>query len=83
MFSVNRYFSLDNPDLSAADFFFWGCLKTEVFLQLVRMIEELEARIITCVAQITPAILKKVFWNLVCCVVTCKNVDGTQLQHLL
>ncbi len=65
MFSVNDIRSPHSLNLSVADFFLRGYIKTEAFHQLVRMIEELKARITTYIAQITSATLKNVFRNLV------------------
>ncbi len=72
-----------SPDVTPLDFFLWGHLKNKIFATHPATIEELKRCITTEIQNIPQKMLQKVFQNMMCCIIMCKNLDGEHFQHML
>ncbi len=72
-----------SPNLSPLDYFLWGYLKDKIFETAVPNENVLHQRITEEIQRILPHTLRMVFRNLWWWAFMCKNVLGTQFQHLL
>ncbi len=70
-------------DLSPLDYFLWGYLKDKIFEAAVLNENVLCQKIVEEIQRILPHTLRMVFKNLRRWAFMCKNVLGTQFQHLL
>lgn len=73
-----------SPDLNPLDFFYWGCLKEEVYSKPIRSLEELRNRVQEAASKITQRryarFLKRAFIRRCR---ACIRVGGRQFEHLL
>ena len=69
-----------SPDLSVCDFFLWGYLKSRVYINKPRDLEQLSANIRSEITNIPHPMLKKVFVNFVKRLEECKKLDGAHLS---
>lgn len=72
-----------SPDLTPLDYYLFGRIKNNIFKNRIHTIEELEARIIEEIQNITAAELEKVFENMKRRVNLCLEQGGGHFQHLL
>ena len=68
-----------SPDLSASDYFLWGCLKSRVFNSKPRNIAELKESITEEIASILEQMTRRVMENLG---VRLKQCLGNGVRHL-
>lgn len=73
-----------SPDLNPLDFFYWGCLKEEVYSKPITNLEELRSRVQQAATKITQRryarLLKRAFVRRCR---ACVRVNGRQFEHLL
>ena len=72
-----------SPDMTPMDFFFWGYLKSVVYRNRPRTLDELEARIRNAIANIPPAYLQNALGAFVNRLRYCQEVNGQQFEQLL
>ena len=73
-----------SPDLTSTDFFLWGLLKSKVYRNTPRTIEQLKDAIRQEIQTVNVDNLgKKVFQNLEKRIQVCLDVKGDQFQHRL
>jgi hypothetical protein len=72
-----------SPDLTPLDFFLWGYLKSRVYVDRPRTLDDLRANIVNACATVTPEMLKNVRaeWDLR--LKHCIAKDGEQFEHCL
>jgi len=72
-----------SPDITPADFFLWGLLKSKVYKNTPRTIEQLKDAIRQEIQAVNVDALGKVFQNLESRIQVCLDVKGDQFQHRL
>ena len=72
-----------SPDLTPADFFLWGLLKSKVYKNAPHTIEQLKDAICQEIQAVNVDTLGKVFQNLEKSIQVCLNVKGDKFQHRL
>lgn len=72
-----------SPDLTPADFFLWGNLKSKVFNNNPHTLDELKANIESEIKIISEQTLRKVAANVMKRVRTCITSGGSHFEHLL
>ena len=72
-----------SPDVTPADFFFWGFVKDLVYRTPVRDIRDLNQRIQEEIAQVTPSILENVWENLEQCLRADIENKGGHIENVL
>ena len=72
-----------SPDLTPLDYFLWGYLKSVVYKNRPRSLEELRHAIITECQNINPATLRNVKNSFAKRIRACLNQNGSQFEHLL
>lgn len=72
-----------SPDLTPLDFFLWGYLKSNVYINRPQAINELKERIRIEIAKITPEVIAKVREEFAARLSHCILADGKQFEHLL
>lgn len=65
------------------DFFLWGYLKSRVYTDRPRDLEQLKQRIRDEISRITPAVLRKVYKNWVKRLSSCVAADGKHLSDIV
>jgi hypothetical protein len=71
-----------SPDLNPCDFFFWGCLKDEVYSNNPRMEQERKENIHREISNIPAEHLQKVNQKLFCPCEECLCIEEQHFQHL-
>lgn len=73
-----------SPDLNPLDFFYWGCLKEEVYAKPIRSLEDLRSRVRAAASKISDRrytrLLRRAFIRRCR---ACIRVGGRQFEHLL
>lgn len=72
-----------SPDLSVCDFFLWGYLKQRVYANKPRTLDQLRANIWREIAEIKPAMLKKVYDNFEKRLENCIACNGHHLADII
>ncbi len=72
-----------SPDLTAPDFFVWGYLKSVVYGDKPRTLNDLKKNICSEIRKITPALCKRVLENFVERLRQCVASNGQHLPHVL
>jgi hypothetical protein len=72
-----------SPDLTPADFFLWGLLKSKVYKNTPRTIEQLKDAIRQEIEAVNVDTLGIVFQNLEKRIQVCLDVKGDHFQHRL
>ena len=72
-----------SPDLTPADFFLWGYLKSKVYITKPRNISELKMRIIQETSQISADLLGKVMEETVKRAHNCLSLNGRHLKDII
>ncbi len=72
-----------SPDLSVCDYFLWGYLKQRVYVNKPRTLDQLRTNIETEIANISPAILQKVFKNFEKRLENCIECNGHHLNDVI
>jgi transposase len=72
-----------SPDLSPLDFFLWGHLKSVVYTNRPRTIEDLKGKIVSECRNITDNVLKRVQASCIQRIKKCLETSGEQFEHLL
>jgi len=72
-----------SPDLSACDYFLWGCLKSRVFISKPRTIVELKQSIKEEIAEIPEEMTRHVMENLGVRLKQCSRNGGRRLSDVL
>ncbi|XP_011174380.3 uncharacterized protein LOC105206592 isoform X2 [Solenopsis invicta] len=72
-----------SPDLSVCDFFLWGYLKQRVYANKPRTLDQLRANIRREIAEIKPAMLKKVYDNFKKRLENCIACNGHHLADII
>lgn len=84
---IGKYGSIEwpprSPDLSPLDYFLWGHLKNEVYQVMPTSLEQLRARIVHAIAQISRRSIRRAINNMLRRARLCLNQNGEQFQHLL
>ena len=72
-----------SPDLTACDFFLWGCIKDRVFvLPLPVSLNKLKLRITTAFASVDKYMLRSVWTELDYRIDICRVTKGSHIEHL-
>ncbi|XP_069672490.1 uncharacterized protein [Periplaneta americana] len=72
-----------SPNLNACDYFLWGYLKSRVYQDRPRTIQELKRNIRTEVAATSPNVLQRVMRSLPLRLQECADNDGHHLQNTI
>lgn len=72
-----------SPDLSPCDFFLWGSLKSRVYVNRPRTLQDLKTNIQEEIANITPATLTRVMTNARNRFTQCMENEGRHLTDLI
>lgn len=72
-----------SPDLNACDYFLWGYLKSRVYQDRPRTIQDLKRNIRTEVAAISPNVLQRVMRSLPLRLQECADNDGHHLRNTI
>lgn len=72
-----------SPDLTPLDFYLWGFMKNQAYMNHPQSIPQLQEEIRRCVANITPVTLDNVFTNLINRTCLCEIENGGRFEHLL
>jgi len=74
-----------SPDLTPLDFFLWGLIKDLVYATPIESEEDLIARIVEAVHQVRemPGIFKRVRQSMLRRCELCRDVNGTNFEHLM
>lgn len=72
-----------SPDLTPVDFYLWGYLKDNVYVNNPKTLDDLKSAITSCINSISKETLKNVSWNIVKRARLCASQDGKHFQHLL
>ena len=72
-----------SPDLTPCDFFLWGFLKSRVYVNRPRTLQDLKTNIQEEIANITPAMLARVTTNARNRFVQCMENGGRHLTDLI
>lgn len=78
-----QLFPARSPDLTPADFFLWGYVKDNVFINNPKTLDDLKSAIASCINSINPEMLMKVSSNIVKRAQICRSQNGRHFQHLL
>uniref|UniRef100_H3AR58 Tc1-like transposase DDE domain-containing protein n=1 Tax=Latimeria chalumnae TaxID=7897 RepID=H3AR58_LATCH len=70
-----------SPDLSPLDYFLWGYVKTVVYLSKPQSLDELRARIMNAIHEITQQQLENVFNELENWIERCITKDGSNFEE--
>ena len=69
--------------LTAPDFFLWGFLKSKVYSNNPKTLQDLKTNIIDEIGKITPAMLKKVMENAYKRAIDCVKCKGGHLRDII
>jgi len=72
-----------SPDLTPLDYFLWGYLKSKVYENRPRDVEQLKGRIREEMRRITPETIQNVLQEFQFRLGYCQEVNGQQFEHLL
>ena len=72
-----------SPDLTAPDFFLWGYLKSKVYRNAPKTLQELKANIIEEIGRIDGVMLKKVMENAHKRAIECVQAKGGYLRDMI
>lgn len=73
-----------SPDLNPLDFFYWGCLKEEVYRKPIRSLEELRRRVRAAASKISERRFTRLLRiSFIRRCRACIRVGGRQFEHLL
>jgi hypothetical protein len=75
--------SPQSPDLTSSDFYLWGYLKRNVYMNNAHTLEELKQNTKTCIANISQAMLHYVSANMIWKMNLCYTEGISHFQHLL
>lgn len=70
-------------DLTPLDFFLWGYLKSLVYANVPRTIQDLKANILAAVRTVSPDLCQKVVQNYGSRIVDCKKHQGAHLANIM
>lgn len=72
-----------SPDLTPADFFLWGYLKSKVYVTNPSNLQELKDNITHQIVRISPDTLRKVMQNTVKRAQSCRSISGHHLKDIV
>jgi hypothetical protein len=69
-----------SPDLTPIDFFFWGCVKNYVYMDIIRDLNRLKARTREAAQQVTRDVLQRVWQDIGYRLNICRVTNGTHME---